>query len=422
MKYISLPPKILLCSNSSFKMTSIILFSIFMYYSCFAQQSVQVNIANQGVHPNDNNDDSKAIQQVIDAAKPGNELFFPAGIYLIDAPIDIPINGITLRGEDKTILRFTNKTDYYAKYGTRVGMINVCANNITIDRLFLEENYTLSGRVDGQNALIGGIIMGCKYKGRPVITKNITIKNCTVYDYYGDAVSVFNSLIQNFTVINNTFISSFIVGHWKFAGPKGEQAINIAGGDSITISNNTIKGALDDAIAIHTNSSKVRITDNNISTTGGRILLSGIRGGYIAGNSIDYIEAGSSAIWIVFPTGGQKFVANDDLVVTKNRIVVGKGVKIASGIRLWGPGNNITVSDNTIETADKQGVGIEMMDGVFKKDKSNYFGDNITISNNTINNFKTAIRRNISNKVKRPLIKIEKNKIINVDKEFDNIQ
>jgi hypothetical protein len=47
---------------------------------------------------------------------------------------------------------------------------------------------------------------------------------------------------------------------------------------------------LDDAIAIHTESSNVHITDNNISTTGGRILMNGTKGGYITGNSIDYID------------------------------------------------------------------------------------------------------------------------------------
>jgi hypothetical protein len=424
MKRISLPLKILPCYNSGFKIIAIILFSIFAHYCCFAQNGTQVNITSKGVHPNDNTGDSKAIQEVINSAKPGTVLFFPAGVYLIDEPIEINVSSITLKGEDSTIFRFTNKTDYYAKYRTRVGMINVCADNVTIDHLYLEENYTASGRIDGQTPLIGGIIMGCKYKGKAVKTKNITITNCTVYDYYGDAVSVFNSTIQNFTVTNNTFISSYIVGNWKSAGPEGEQAINVYSGDSITISHNTIKGALDDAIAIHTNSSKVTITDNTITTTGGRILLNGIRGGYVAGNSIDLIETATSGIWITYLwfSNGEKFVPNDNLVVTKNKIFVEKGVKAVSGIRLWGPGNNVTVSDNIIETADKQGIGIEVMDRKFRKEKDSYFGDNITISNNTINNFKTGISRNISNKVKQSLIKVEKNKTINVDKEFDNIQ
>jgi len=424
MNPISLYQKILSFNSYHVKMISIILFSIFSYCVCLAQNGPHVNITGKGVRPNDNNDDSKAIQDVINQAKRGTVLFFPAGVYLIDAPIQIAVNGITLRGEDSTIFRFTNKTDYYAQYGARVGMINVCADNITIDRLYLEENYSASGRVDGQRALIAGIMMGCKYAGKPVHTKNITITNCTVYDYYGDAVSVFNSTVRNFTVTNNTFISSYIVGKWKSAGPEGEQAINVYSGDSITISHNTIKGALDDAIAIHTNSSKVTITDNNITTTGGRILLNGIKDGYVAGNSIDLIETATSGIWITYLwfNNGEKFVPNDNLVVTKNKIFVEKGVKAVSGIRLWGPGVNVTVSDNTIETADKQGTGIEIMDRKLRKEQVSYFGDNITISNNTINNFKTGIMRNISDRVKTPLIKIENNKSLNVDKDFDNIQ
>ena len=86
--------------------------------ACYAQkptgQNIKIDVTKSGVTPNDTGEDSKAIQNILSSLKPGSEVFFPAGMYLIDAPLELTQSNITLRGEEGTILKFTNKKDYYA--------------------------------------------------------------------------------------------------------------------------------------------------------------------------------------------------------------------------------------------------------------------------------------------------------------------
>lgn len=396
---------------------------ISLYFSeCIAQQFIHVNAAKQGILADDKIPDSESIQELFDHSKPGTELFFPKGVYYIDQPVNITISKLIIKGEDGTIFWFTNTTDYYKKYGTRVGIFNVMADNITFDHIYINQNFTGSGRKDGDDALIGGILMGGSYHGKPVNTNNITVKNCTVYDYYGDAVSVFHSSVNNYTVTNNTFISSYIVGNWTYAEDKGEQAVNAASGNNITITNNTIRGALDDAIAVHNFCSNVVIANNDITTTGGRITINGTNKGLVSGNTITYIQDGGTGIWVSFEFEAEKFTLNNNVTITKNKVFIPHGIKAVSGIWLFGPGDNITVSDNIFETEDKQGTGIIIKDRLNKKVNKKFFGNNIIIKNNKIKNFKVGINKTISKKVAPPTIDYIDNYIINADTAIINKQ
>lgn len=383
--------------------------------TCNARQINRVNAKENGVNGADKKPDASAIQALLDKTRPNTELFFPAGIYLIDEPVLIKVNNLVIRGEAGTTFRFTNKADYYARYNMRVGMFNVAANNITFDQLYIDQNFTGSGRMDGASPLIAGIMMGGSYTGKSTNTSNITVTNCTIYDYYGDGVSVFHSSVNNFTVSKNTFISSYIVGNWTYAEDKGEQAINAASGSNITITDNVIRGALDDAIAVHNNCSNVVISGNDITTTGGRICINGTNNGLISGNTIRYIQDGGTGIWVSFEFEAPKFTLNNKLTITGNTVIIPKGIKVVSGMRLFGPGSNITITGNSFETEDKQGIGIEIKDRLHKPGNKKYFGDSIFIRDNRITNFKTGISRTISKQVKPPLIEIGDNTITNAD-------
>lgn len=376
--------------------------AVFSCFSCAAQKPAVINAKNAGIDATDNNSDSKQIQQLINSAKRGDIIFFPKGIYLIDEPLEIKKGYLTLQGEEGSVFKFTNTTDWYDHYKTRVGMINICSNNVTIDHLYLDQGFARSGRTDGMKPLIGGIIMGCRYKGSAVSTKNITITHCTVYDYYGDAISVFNAFCENYTVKNNTLISSYIAGKWTDAGTKGEQAINAVSGKNILIDSNNIQGALDDAIAVHTDAENVTITNNKITTTGGRITVGGIRNGLIANNDITYIQDGGSAIDIAFEANGNTLKSNNNLTVTNNKIHVNPGVKIAAALRLMGPGTNVKITNNIFETSDRQGIGIMMRDAMHTKTQKWYFGDSVIVSNNSFLNFKYGVWQIISSKVPKP--------------------
>src|SRR5215471_7797847 len=263
--------------------------------NCTAQRQVTINVVDRGVNATDKEDDADAIQNIINGAKPGSTIFFPAGTYMIDKPVDVMNDHVRLKGEQGTIFSFTGKTDYYATYGTRVGILNICGSDVSVDNLFVDQGFTRLGKRDGDKPMIGGILLGCKYKKMNLKLRNITISNCTINDYYGDGISAFNIYVSNFTVTGNTLVSAYVVGNWKTAGTKGEQAINVQSGDNIRITNNTIKGALDDAIALHLTIKNLTVTGNNITTTGGRILVSGVDSGYVADNHIEYIEDGGTA-------------------------------------------------------------------------------------------------------------------------------
>ena len=73
---------------------------------CYAQDNLVVDVTRHSVIPNDDGDDSPSIQQLINSIKAGATLFFPAGIYFIDEPIDVLRNKITLKGEEKTVFKF----------------------------------------------------------------------------------------------------------------------------------------------------------------------------------------------------------------------------------------------------------------------------------------------------------------------------
>jgi len=148
--------------------------------------------------------------------------------------------------------------------------------------------------------------------------------------------------------------------------------------------------------------------------------MNGTQNGVIKGNKIRYIQNGGSAIWISFESEGKVFNLNNALSITDNKIFIEKGIKIVSAIRLFGPGSNIIISNNQIETADRQGIGIELKDRMQEVAKKKFFGDNITIQNNQIKNFQTGIKRTISKQVQPPSIKILNNRYENVDKDYDS--
>jgi len=399
----------------------LLIFFLTLSTLCYAQDNLVVDVTRHSVIPNDDGDDSPSIQQLINSIKAGATLFFPAGIYFIDEPIDVLRNKITLKGEEKTVFKFRNKGDYYKQYGQRVGMVNIGANNVTVDNIYFDQNYRDSKRNPGDEPLIGCILMGCSYKGKSVMTNNITITNCTIYDYYGDGISVFRSRVNNFTVANNHLISAFIAGNWDDCRKGGEQGINVATGSNIDISHNKIEGAIDDAIATHFNNSNVTVADNDITTIRGRILVNGITNGLIKNNSIEYLRDGWAGILITMAPQDINFITNNNhVVVEDNKIHINKGLKVITGIMLYGPGVDITIRNNTITTDDLQPAGIQLAERLFRPTKTYYFGDSIRIEGNTIVSFATGIRINVTSNVKEPLIQVGKNIFNNCKREVSS--
>jgi hypothetical protein len=299
-----------------------------------------------------------------------------------------------------------------------VGMLNVIADRVTIKDIQLDQNFRNSGRLDGEMAMVGGILIGGTYLGTPKTTKGTTIKNVVVYDYYGDAISGFNSRTDQIQIINNKIISAYIVGKWPIASEKGgQQAISVTGGYDIKINDNIIEGALDDAIATHAYAYQVEIRRNNITTTAGRIFVSGAHDALVEQNNIRYIESarGGGAIWVTFenqknPT--QPADPSENVIVSNNIITVDQAVDNEFGylIRVLGAGDNVRIENNRLE-GNGTNNGIQITN--FRHQITGWvMGNNYTIAGNEIRNCKWSIVVDPRESKKNVDIIIENNQLI----------
>lgn len=336
-------------------------------------------------------DDTEAIQRANDSG--AGAIMFGPGAYIISGDITLDVDGLEIIGVGNPVIQFDNSTDPYATYGTRVGMFNVRADNIHIHGITLDQNFRNSGRVDGDSARIGGIIIGGQYDGDSSDVNGTNIHDCQIYDYYGDAISAFTISANNTQIKDNLLTSTYIVQSWATAGAGGEQGISLSSGSHQQITGNTILGALDDAIAIHGWSEDVTILDNVITTTGGRILINGGLDVVVSDNNITYIQDGSSAIYISFETAGATLKENDNVLVSGNVINIPTGVVCSNAIYAFGAGDNITIRGNLIKTVDAQSNGIWVNDKQWTGGDSNYYNVNkCLIENNTIIGYTTGIK------------------------------
>ncbi len=394
---------------------------------------ILINVKSQRVVGDGQTDDTEALLQITKNLRTGDTLYFPKGIYVISEPLLIDQDYITVKGDGvESILQFSNKNDLYAQYKSRVGILNITGNHTTVKKLKFDQNFRNSNRKDGDRPMVGCLLVGGKYLGKPVKTLDLTVEDCEFYDHYGDAVSVFQAKISDAVIKNNHFISSFTAGGWKTAGVKGEQAISFTTGSNILIENNLIEGALDDAIALHRNLFNVSVLNNTIFSCGGRILVNGIDGGLIKGNTITYVEDGSTAILVSFDRRANKLSINKNVVIEENNILIKKGVKVRYGIRLHGPGENIVFRNNNLETEDARGTAVEISGRMHNKSGEMYFGDKIIVEGNQFKNFKVGIFQGKSSAKSRSqavvrssdlesaeeAVKIRSNKMINVKEAF----
>lgn len=401
-------------------------FIILVLFGCKAKPSQDlnteklINVIEKGVVPDGKTDIYPILKNLFDTAPVGSKFYFPKGVYSLSTPLIIDKAEIEIYGDGASSkIVFDNSKDWYAHYRMkRLGMINVLSNGVTFRNLQFDQNFRNSGKKDGDIGNIGCIGVGGKYLGKPIETTNLTVENCKFYDYYCDAIGIFNANTKNLIVKNNTFISAYVAGRWTTADVKGEQALGVASVQNALIENNKIEGALDDAIAIHTFSKNVKIFNNTITTTGGRILMNGTENGEIKGNKITYVQDGGTGIVITFEDQARKISTNNDINVENNEIVIEKGVYVESGIFLCGFGNNVVVKDNIISNKNNEGVGILITDRKWTQTGEYFFGENLRISNNQIIGFSENIKTVISDPKFESSVADIKSKNIEVAKEL----
>jgi hypothetical protein len=376
----------------------------------------QINVLDLGATGNGVTDDTEALEKALAAVQPGQSIYFPKGTYRISRPLLLKTAQVSVVGESegKSTLLFDNSLDYHKKYGKRVGMLNLYADGLSVKGLTFDQNYRGSKRDRKSTALISCIQGGGAYLGKTRSLSRIEISYCRFYDFFGDAVGFFAAGANNLHVHHNSFVSSYIVQKWPDHHVEGEQCIGVNWAVDCIIEDNTIDGALDDAIAIHNKSSNVVIRRNTITTTAGRILLNGTNGGVIENNTIDVIEDADCAIFVSFGAAGANTTFNNGIVVKNNVIRVKSGVTCRFGIRLFGAGSNIEVNNNAISFASIPGVGIEIGDRKHKREQAFYAGSNVHITGNTITNARVGIQETIVRQAYSALV-ISKNVVVNGD-------
>jgi len=359
------------------------------------------NVKQFGAKGDGTTDDSTAIQAAADSLTDGGRLYFPpsADPYSVSTYIEITNDNVEICGHGwASCVQFDNSSDPYDDLSSRVGIFNLRANGITMHHLKVDQNFRGSGRTDagGLGALIACIILGGQYDSDATVYENINIHDCIIYDYYGDGISSFVVETDKVQVTNCFCISTYIVQSWTTAGDTGEQAISLSGGDYQIVTDNIVLGSLDDGIAVHGAgvSSNIIVSNNVMTTTGGRILVVGLQSGSIVGNSVSYIDGstdeGASAWWISFDASAATLRQNNTVIIANNSTYLPTGVVLTnSAMRLYSPGKNLMVTGNVFFSEDAQTIaGIEIRDRQWTGGDSNWYGgENISITNNQIRNF-----------------------------------
>ncbi|WP_084244400.1 S-layer homology domain-containing protein [Planomicrobium okeanokoites] len=167
------------------------LISIFFMVSISTQVeslSNKINVLSYGVTLDDLVDDTKAIQEAIDYQNEigGGEIFFPKGVYLVDAISSIVVkDNITLNFEKGAILKtIPNSAENY-----QVIRISNVKNVQVIG------NVEIIGERDQHLGTTGEWGMGISIRG----SNNVLIENVIINNMWGDGIYIGSTSIQNYS-------------------------------------------------------------------------------------------------------------------------------------------------------------------------------------------------------------------------------
>jgi len=255
--------------------------------------SVQRDVRSFGAKPDDNIDDSDAIQKALDTMKAGETLWFPSGRYLMNRSLFVRKPGITIAG-DRATLHATNPDDLaliIQADDTTVASMTFTA--ITNGR----RNATRHSRIAVSGDLPGGL-----RRIRNTVIRDNRITNAdgpgTAGANSASTAGIFINHAERFLVSGNTVVRSLADG------------IHISGGSrNGRVLNNVVRETGDDMIAVvgysdagspaKNNASKlVKAWQTNVEDRLNRnILISGNRvSGQYAGRGISVVGGQTIAI------------------------------------------------------------------------------------------------------------------------------
>lgn len=289
-----------------------------------------------GAVPDDDGDDTDAIQRAFDAMKPGDTLEFSPGRYLISRSIRVRRPGVTVTGSNATI-HATNPDDQ---------ALLIQADNTTVSSL------TFTAVTQGRRS--------AAWQSRIAVSADISA---------GNYRTVHNTVIRDNRIVN--------------AGNPGTPTANSssAGGilllhaNGFLVSGNTIARTLADGIHVTGGSTNGRVLNNIVRETGDDMIA-----------VVSYLDSGSAA-----SNNASRELANfsarvDDSLV-RNVLIAGNqlsGQYWGRGISVVG-GQSITIASNTLDN-------VPIAAGILIAREAGYqtFGvENVLVENNLIRDVQT---------------------------------
>lgn len=290
-------------------------------------------VTDFGATPDDEDDDTPALQAAIDAAKSGDWVVFPPGRYIHNKSLVVRRAGVTLFGDGAT-LHASNASDQAIMLKADGGRVY---------------GFTLTAVTEGR-------------KGE-AWTSRISV--------YGPEAS--GGYIKDIIVQNNRIVPVELTAGTSLSNGASAAGILVVAARNFTISGNTVRRSLSDGIHVTQGSRNGRIINNQVLETGDDMIAIV---SYMSTQWRTNVKASPS--WL---SGHQDKTLVQNVLIANNTVsdqYWGRGVSVVGG-------KNITVKQNNISrSAMAAGVLIAREEGY-----STHGVTNVLVDGNTIRDIQT---------------------------------
>ena len=333
-------------------------------------QAKEFEITNYGAVPNDEGDDTTAIENALTACKAagGGTVFIPAGTYILsrrnnESPIlEIPPD-TTLRGEGAaSILKFdakVNQSNFWRMIGAPVdgGTKNVVIKDLHLDGSNTHPKY-IKGETPEHNA-------GIWFYNKNHIIENIKVMNVFAENFSGDCMAF--SVNCRAITVRDCILRNFIRQGIQMGGSPGSRDYLVTGCRDLE---HSVQPGGSTIHVEHARGLKNVIIENNQCRRS--ILAGGVDGMIIRGNTVSGRLVGNGNTNLIIQDNIIKSESKNGSVVqlgyTKGLIFRGNIVlgtqENPVGVYVWGNsrynsqlGEDVTISDNQI-TAGKTSISL----------------------------------------------------------------
>ncbi len=190
-----------------------------------------ISVTSYGARANDTTDDTAGIQAAVNSCgNRGGSISFPAGTYMVSAPIKLPAgntNVLTLAGVGATIKLTNTKPRFLAWNRTSAGQVfrNFVIRGFKVDaqgKHPASGSYSVLGFDD---ANIGGY-----HTPSSISIQNLTVKDCTVVNVATSPRSVWNACGINVFMTGTGSITDVTIDGCRVEG--GSRGINVWAADA----------------------------------------------------------------------------------------------------------------------------------------------------------------------------------------------